>query len=87
MVPFAHLTFLHVCLHCRRGGQGGQAGGHDQNAAHPHCTVEGESERQSKEDKEKEERDRRERRQREGLDEEDEEDGAGGGGGGGGGTR
>ena len=66
LVPFASLTFLHVC--CISGAVGKE----EKLVAlikrsHPHCTVEGESERQNKEDKEKEERDRRERRQREGL--------------------
>ena len=73
LVPFAQLTFLHVC--CINGAVGKE----DKlvamiKRAHPHCTVEGESERQSKEDKEKEERERRERRQRDGLDEEEQEE-------------
>ena len=75
LVPFASLTWLHICCIAGANGKEDKLAANIRRA-HPHCVVEGESERANREDGEKEARERRERRQRDGPRNDDDEDGS-----------
>ena len=73
VLPFPSLTWLHICCIAGANGKEDKLAGNIRRA-HPHCVVEGESERANREEKEKEDRERRERRQRDGRNDPDDDD-------------
>ena len=73
VLPFPSLTWLHICCIAGANGKEDKLAANIRRA-HPHCVVEGESERANREEKDKEDKERRERRQREGREERDDDE-------------